>query len=75
MWPVLLSVMAIRAKITTVYQLEQFSHVDSVTAHKLDCTDLDPMLEKCIDETGNGTTLPLVDSNEKITFSNTSLHF
>ena len=48
---------------TTVYQFEEFSRDDSVAAHELDCTSLDPILEICVYETSEGTTLPLVDTN------------
>lgn len=45
-------------------QFEEFSHDDSVTTNELDCTDLDPILEICVDENSKGTSLSLVDSNE-----------
>ena len=50
---------------TTVYQFERFSRDDSVSAHELDCTDLDPILEICVHETSKGTTLPLAGTNER----------
>ena len=46
--------------------VEQFSHDDSVTAHTIDCTGLDPILEICItDDTSNEEEpQPLVATNE-----------
>ena len=48
----------------TVYQFERFSRDDSVSIHELDYTDLDPILEICIDENSRGTTLSFGDSSK-----------
>ena len=49
---------------TTLYQFDQFSRDDSVAAHELDCTDLDPILEICVHETSKEMTLPLAETIE-----------
>ena len=49
---------------TTAHKpFEQFSSDNSITAHCSDGTDLDPILEICIDDI-RGETLSLVASNE-----------
>ena len=47
-----------------MHLFEQFSCDDGVTAHDLDCTDLDPILEICIDDDIKGETQSLMTSNE-----------